>query len=120
MSNQRSLKRSIKKAKALRSGATLCDSQGMPTGTTTMIGVDFKELATMLVRELDIHEGHWGVCMAFSHKAMNVNMNTEDNMVPAVLTMIPTIGLQKFEGPCGLSVDAAEVNPRPTHLEVVQ
>jgi hypothetical protein len=71
----------------------------------------YKELATLLVKAQDIHEGYWGIYVEFRFAASNLGVG-EGKLVPATVTMVEAIGLQKFEELNTLSVDAAEVNPR--------
>jgi hypothetical protein len=70
----------------------------------------FKELAALLVKDQDKHEGHWGVYVKFGISAMNVGQ-TDNDIKPTALVPVLEIGLQKFEELNNLSVDAAVVNP---------
>lgn len=71
----------------------------------------FKELAELLVKDRDIHEGFWGVYVKFGIKALNVG-ESETDVRPTALVPVLEMGLQKFEELNNLSVDAAEVNPK--------
>jgi hypothetical protein len=73
---------------------------------------DFKELATLMVKEKDIHEGYWGVYAEFGISAANAGPDP-DSLVPCALVPLIKFGLQRFENESSLSVDAAKVNPKP-------
>jgi len=68
-----------------------------------------KELATVLVRELGIKEGIWGLYVKFGVGATNAGPN-ETNLMPAAVVPVLSIGLQPFDKETNLSVDAAKVN----------
>ncbi len=77
---------------------------------------DFKELAEILVKERDIHTGHWGLFLRFGIAAGNVNMKPEDStaegLYPTALVPVIEMGIQKFPAANSLSVDAAKINPK--------
>jgi hypothetical protein len=70
-----------------------------------------KELATLLVKELKIHEGVWGLYVKFGIGAVNAGPN-DNELAPAAVVPVLNIGLQQFEKENNLSVDAAKVNPK--------
>lgn len=72
-----------------------------------------KEVATALVKAQNIHEGLWGIYIEFGFSATNINQGTDSdpNLVPAVIVPLTKIGIQRFDKPNNLTVDAAEVNP---------
>lgn len=70
-----------------------------------------QELAEMMVKSQDIHEGNWGLYVEFGLKGTNVK--TDESMAPAALVLVQKLGLQRFEESSPLAVDAAEVNPVP-------
>jgi len=78
----------------------------------TQYSFSHKELATMMVKALDIHSGVWGLSIKFGLGAMNTGPN-ENELMPAAVIPVLDIGLQKFEKVNNLSVDAADVNPSP-------
>jgi len=78
----------------------------------TLISYSFKELAELLVKDRDIHEGFWGIYAKFGISAANAGATPTD-IKPTALVPILEIGLQKFDELTSLSVDAAEVNPAP-------
>lgn len=68
----------------------------------------YKELAEMMVRHAGLKEGLWGVFMKFGIAGINIGQSPED-IVPAAVVPVLEIGLQRFEEPSRLTVDAAEV-----------
>ena len=75
-----------------------------------MIAFSFQELATALVKEAGIHEGHWGILVRFGLNATNVGSSSQD-LRPAAVVALSEMGLQRFPEPSNLTVDAAVVNP---------
>jgi hypothetical protein len=70
------------------------------------------ELAEMLIKQLDIHEGLWGVYIEFGFGAANVGSTPDPKTVtPAAISFVNKIGIQRFDAPNNLSVDATQVNP---------
>jgi hypothetical protein len=78
---------------------------------------DHAELAEILLKKLDIHEGIWGIYLEFSLVGGMVPMGPDGKVVlPAAINYVTKIGIQRFETPNGLTVDAARVNPIvPSH-----
>jgi len=73
---------------------------------------DYTELAEVLVKKLDLHEGLWGLYIEFNFGAANVNASPDGkSLAPAAIAVIKSIGLQKFDTPNNLTVDATVVNP---------
>lgn len=84
-------------------------------------GIDWKSLAALLLKAMDIHEGHWEVYLEFERAAMKANFQTASGVVfcPGVLSAVTAIGIIQVDPPPeGLAetrpmvVDAAVVNPR--------
>ncbi len=72
------------------------------------------ELAEILVKKLDIHEGFWGLYLEFSLVAANVPASPDQKIFsPAAITLVNKIGIQRFDQENNLTVNAAEVNPAP-------
>lgn len=69
---------------------------------------DFKELAELLVRRQAINEGHWGIFVRFGIQGANVSRG-ESDLVPAAIVPILEIGIQKFDEPNPLTVDATKI-----------
>ena len=72
----------------------------------------FKELATLMVRDVGVREGHWGAHAKFGLRATNLGPD-DTGLMPAAVVPLLALGLQRFEKPNNLTVDAAEVNSRP-------
>lgn len=73
---------------------------------------NYTELAEILVKKLDIHEGLWGLYVEFNFGVANVPVSPDGKLLaPAALATIKSIGIQRFDAPNNLTVDAAVVNP---------
>ncbi len=73
-----------------------------------LIKFTFKEIATLMVKQQGIKEGHWGIYVRFGISAANIGSSAED-VVPAAVVPLLELGLQRFEAPSSLTVDAAAV-----------
>jgi len=74
----------------------------------------FKELAELLVKNQDIHEGFWGIYIEFGIQGANIQAGpSKEDLLPAAVIPVMKIGIQKFATANQLTVDAAEVNPLP-------
>ena len=76
-----------------------------------------RELTETLIKHAHIHEGVWGLMVEFGFGAGNMPIAGPDNefsLKPAGIVSISRIGIQKFDQPNPLTVDAAEVNPVAT------
>lgn len=71
----------------------------------------FKELAEMLVREAGVREGHWGLLIRFGLSASNIGPS-DDDLRPAAIVPVMDVGIQQFDKPNSLTVDAAEVQKK--------
>lgn len=76
----------------------------------TQIVFKHKELAEILVKHQNIHDGIWGLFIRFGIGASNVGPS-ETDVNPTAIVPVLEIGLQKFEKESNISVDAAKVNP---------
>jgi hypothetical protein len=76
----------------------------------SQIWIPMQEVAKALVRERGIHEGHWGIAVTFGIGAVNIAV-AEQDLRPAAIIPIVQMGIQRFNAPNNLTVDAAEVNP---------
>jgi len=73
---------------------------------------DHRELAEILVKDQDIHEGPWGVYIEFAIQGANISTDpTGESLLPAAIIPVLKIGIQRFDKPNQLTVDAAIVNP---------
>ncbi len=72
----------------------------------------YTELAELMIKKLDLHEGLWGIYVEFSLGAANVPTSPDNKTIaPAAIAAIKGIGIQRFDAPNNLAVDAAAVNP---------
>jgi hypothetical protein len=76
----------------------------------------FSEIAEALLKTQDIHEGHWGLFVRFGITAGNAPGPNND-LVPIAIVPILEMGIQKFDEPNSLTVDASKVNPRKVEAE---
>jgi hypothetical protein len=68
----------------------------------------FQELAEMMVERAGVQEGIWGLWINFGIAAANAG-ETEGTVRPTAIVPVLEIGLQRFEKPSNLAVDAREV-----------
>ena len=78
--------------------------------TTKNVIFSYKELAEALVRQADVHEGNWGIYVEFGLQGANVTSPTGD-LTPSAVVGDTKLGIQRFDNPNNLTVDAAEINP---------
>lgn len=75
----------------------------------------YTELAEILLKKLDIRDGLWGIYVEFNLGAANVPTSPDGKAIaPAAIAAIKSIGIQRFDAPNNLTVDAAVVNPAET------
>jgi hypothetical protein len=77
---------------------------------TKSITFTHKEVVEALIRYNDLHEGLWGLVIEFGLGAANVGSEPGD-LLPAAIVPVKKIGLQRFDEPNNLTIDAAEANP---------
>lgn len=68
------------------------------------------EIATLLVRHYDLHEGTYDLLLEYQFGVGAVGPNKE-NLHPGVMVGLSKMGLSRTQEPGPLSVDAAVVNP---------
>ena len=78
---------------------------------TQNITLTHKEVVEALIKHQGLHEGIWQLYIEFGIAAANVPTG-EDQILPAAIVPVKTIGLYKTEQESPLSVDAAKVNPK--------
>jgi len=72
-----------------------------------------QEVAEALIKRQDIHEGLWGLYVEFGLAAANLaNPTDPKSLVPAAISMVQRIGIQRFPEANNLTVDAAKINPK--------
>lgn len=72
----------------------------------------YKELAEVIVKHLDIHEGFWCIFLRFGIQAANMSLNNS-SFAPTAIVPVLEIGITREAELTPLGVDAAEVNPPP-------
>lgn len=77
------------------------------------IFLDHQQIAEILVKNQNIHEGLWGIAVEFGLGATNAGNSVTGQVHPAAVIPVLRIGLQRFDAPSNLTVDAAKVNPLP-------
>jgi hypothetical protein len=82
---------------------------------TKTVVFSYKEVAEALIHKTDIHEGFWGVYFEFGLAGANVGSGppgpNKEDVRPAAIVPILNIGIQRFDNPSNLTVDASKVNP---------
>jgi len=79
---------------------------------TDRIMFELREVAQELLKTQDIHEGLWGISIEFGLAAQNLQTGADNkNILPAGITLISKIGIQRWKEPNNLTIDAAVVNP---------
>lgn len=71
-----------------------------------------RELTELLIKNQGLHEGLWTVSFQLGVGVANLPPTTGGDPLPATITLIQAVGLQRVdkEGPAVL--DAAKVNPK--------
>ena len=72
----------------------------------------FQELVEALIKKQGVHEGIWGPYIKFGLGAANVSALPGGPLQPAAIIPVQEIGIQRFDEPNNMTVNAAEVNPR--------
>lgn len=70
----------------------------------------YQEIAEELVKRAGVHEGYWGIYMEFGIQGANIG-RTEDEWLPTAIVPVLKVGIQRFDKPNPLTVDASEINP---------
>lgn len=72
------------------------------------------ELAQILIKHLDLHEGHWGGLPRIQPSGRQCPGAARGQpLSPCSVNFVNKIGIQRFDVPNNLSLDAAQVNPLP-------
>jgi len=79
---------------------------------TEIITIDYRDLATLIVRDKGIRNGYWGAFFRFGLAGANAGPDPE-SLVPAAIVGIQEVGIQRFDEPNNLTVDAAKVWVKP-------
>lgn len=76
----------------------------------------YKEVATALIKQQDLHEGIWNVSLKFALGAI-MGGPTAEQAVPTAMVPVVSIGLNKVDKEGNTAVDAAKVNPAKVSLK---
>ena len=71
----------------------------------------YKEIVETLIKKQNIHEGLWGLYFRFNLAAANITDPQSGFLTPSAIIGVREVGIQRFDEPNNLTVDAAEVNP---------
>lgn len=83
-----------------------------------MYAFTHKELAELLIKKQDIHEGFWAIYIEFALGAANIAASPDDpNILPAAIVPVKRIGIHRHDQPNPLTIDASRVNPIPKKLK---
>ena len=78
------------------------------------IAFSYQEIAELMVKQQDIHEGLWNLFVEFGIGAANASQTPGGPAVPTAIVPIQRMGLiRSDERVPGITVDAAAVNPVP-------
>ena len=72
---------------------------------------DYREIVEVLIKKQGVREGLWGIYMEFDIGGANIG-ETEHTIFPTAIVPVVRIGIQRFEKPNNLTVDAAKANPK--------
>ncbi|HJZ83423.1 MAG TPA: hypothetical protein VKD91_23845 [Pyrinomonadaceae bacterium] len=72
--------------------------------------IPYRELAEVMIKYLDIHEGFWSVFFKFGINGVNLSLN-DSPFVPSAIVPILQVGINREAEMTPLTVDAAQVNP---------
>jgi len=75
---------------------------------------NYKEVVEALIKQQGIHEGIWALYVEFGLTAANVGVDDSgNNFAPAAIVPLQKFGIIRADKVSNISVDAAEVNPKP-------
>ena len=78
----------------------------------TQLFYSHPELVTVMLKDRNIHEGHWIMIVNFGFGAMNAGQDEAGTDVsPTAMVGVNKIGIQQVPEPMPFSVDASKVNP---------
>jgi hypothetical protein len=78
----------------------------------TQLFYSHRELVTVMLKDRNIHEGHWIIIVNFGFAAMNAGQDEAGTDVsPTAVVGVNKIGIQLVPEPTPFSIDASIVNP---------
>lgn len=78
----------------------------------TQFAFSHAEVVEALLKKEGIHEGIWRLTVRFGLKGANMGPS-DDNLLPTAIIPVTELGIVRDPKATNLSVDAAQVNPRP-------
>lgn len=75
-----------------------------------------KEIAEILIEKEGITEGFWGIFIEFGLAGGNVQFAPE-TVLPAAIVPVKKIGIQRFDEPNPLTVDASSTSRRTKNAD---
>src|SRR6266851_3077571 len=90
----------------------------------TQYTFNHKELITLMVKAMGIHEGRWMLMVSYGMGPGNFGPSA-DQLAPGMIVAVTGLGIQREESgapasPEALVIDAAEVNPATSSTEPEQ
>ena len=76
------------------------------------LSFSYHEVVTSLIKERGLHEGVWQLVLNFGIGGANIGEGPQ-NLIPAAIIPVTSIGLVRVGAETSVSVDAAKVNPAP-------
>jgi hypothetical protein len=84
--------------------------------TPTQYSISHKELVTLIIKHLNIHDGRWVLSLTFGLSPGNFGPS-DDQVLPGIAIGVNPIMIERerpgLTAPSALVVDAAIVNPSP-------
>lgn len=78
----------------------------------TQLFYSHQELVTVLLKERNIHEGHWMLIVNFGFGAINAGQDdTGKDVSPTAMVIVNKVGIQQVPEATPFSVDASLANP---------
>lgn len=69
-----------------------------------------KEIVETLLKNLNIHEGHWAIAVEFQMAAITAGP-TAETQLPSCVASVSKIGIQRSDVPLPNTIDASQANP---------
>ncbi len=73
------------------------------------IEFSYREVAEALIRFNKIRSGLWGISIKFGIQGANIGQGPSADLTPAAIVPILNIGLQRFDAPNNLTIDAGQL-----------
>ena len=73
------------------------------------IEFNYREVAEALIRYHNINAGLWGISIKFGIQGANIGQGPGSDVTPAAIVPVLNMGLQRFDTPNNLTVDASKI-----------